>query len=574
MKRTVAIGLAAVAVIVPWAASGRASARQASSDLVRNKAACESLAAMAIPAASIGLPTTGATIAAATMVPAAPQTVTGERAVLATPEYCKVTGSINPVDKSAPKINFQVNLPAAWNRKLAQMGGSGSNGVIPVALTTGMHWGPESIPPNAPYALSRGFVVYGSDSGHQTAGRGTGAAGAAPPADWTTNDEAVANFAYAQMKKTHDVAVALVAAFYAQPIRRSYYLGSSQGGREALIVTQRFPQDYDGVFAQVPAHAYVHLSIGDALKRAQSQAGDGWIPPAKVPVIAREVLRQCDALDGIEDGLVSNYIACNRRFDPAVAPAALAAVRCAGGADTGDTCLSDAQITAANAVHGAVTYAFPLANGWTTFAGWGTGSESAANWKTLPARPTAASATFGMLRSRIVRDPAANLLEVDLASHAKAIQELSATLDATNPDLSAFKRRGGKLIMKVNTTDYTVNPRWVMDYYDKVASTMGAGAVDEFMRFYVAVGLFHNRNVGRNPLSNDLVPGYIDFISLLDDWVEQGKAPADRQVLTDVDTVPPFTVRASLPMCRYPMYPRYKGTGDPKIADSYACAQP
>ncbi len=118
-----------------------------------------------------------------------------------------MTGRISPVDPAAPPINFHVNLPASWNRKLAQVGGSGQNGVIPVALTTGMHWGPESIPPNAPYALSRGFVVYGSDSGHQSAG-GRGAAGTPPPADWTTNDEALTNFAYAQMKKTHDVAVA------------------------------------------------------------------------------------------------------------------------------------------------------------------------------------------------------------------------------------------------------------------------------------------------------------------------------------------------------------------------------
>ena len=179
-----------------------------------------------------------------------------------------------------------------------------------------MHWGPESIPPNAPYALSRGFVVYGSDSGHQAAG-GRGAPAAAPAADWTTNDEAFTNFAYAQMKKTHDVAVALVARFYGESIRRSYYLGSSQGGREALIVAQRFPQDYDGVFAQVPANTYVHLSIGEPLARAKAQAGDGWIPPAKVAVIGKEVLRQCDALDGIADGLVSNYMACDRRFDPA-----------------------------------------------------------------------------------------------------------------------------------------------------------------------------------------------------------------------------------------------------------------
>ena len=465
-----------------------------------------------------------------------------------------------------------MNLPTSWNRKLAQLGGSGNNGVIPVALTTGMQWGPESIPPSAPYALSRGFAVYGSDSGHQTSGAGRGGDPPAgpPPPDWTANDEAFTNFAFAQMKKTHDVAVTLVAKFYGEAIRRSYYLGSSQGGREALIVVQRFPQDYDGVFAQVPAHAYVHLSIGDPLARAKSQAGDGWIPPAKVAIVGKEVLRQCDALDGIEDGLVSNYPACNPKFDPEVTPNPLAAVRCPDGADAGTTCLSDAQILAANAVHASVSYPFPLGKGWTSFAGWPTGSESSTNWKTLQTKPTAAT-NFGVLRSRIVRDPAANLLDVDLATYAKELQQLSATIDATDPDLSAFKRRRGKLIMKVNTTDYTVNPRWVMDYYDKIEQTMGKSVVNEFLRFYVAVGIFHNRNVGRNPVTNALVPAYVDFIAMLDDWVEHGRAPSDTQVLSDMDTAPPFAVHATFPMCRYPMYPRYQGKGDPKAAGSYAC---
>jgi len=287
--------------------------------------------------------------------------------------------------------------------------------------------------------------------------------------------------------------------------------------------------------------------------------------------VAKEVLRQCDGLDGIEDGLVSNYIACNRRFDPAVTPEALAAVRCADGADTGETCLSDAQIKAANAVHGPVSLPFALHGGWTTFSGWGTGSESAANWRTLPSRPNPATANFGMLRTRIIREPGANVLEADLAKYAKEFQQLSTTMDATNPALSPFRRRGGKLIMKVNTTDYSVNPRWVMDYYDKVVQTMGAGAVNGFVRLYVAIGLFHNRNIGRNPLTGAQVPMYVDFIKLLDDWVEQGKAPADTQVLTDMDPTPPFKVNASLPMCRYPMFPRYKGAGDPKQAGSYTC---
>jgi feruloyl esterase len=112
-----------------------------------------------------------------------------------------------------------------------------------------------------------------------------------------------------------------------------------------------------------------------------------------------------------------------------------------------------------------------------------------------------------------------------------------------------------------------------MQYYDKVVEKMGAGPVDEFLRFYVAVGLFHNRNVGRNPLNDAPVPMYVDFIAMLDDWVEHGKAPADTQVLTDMDLTPPFAVRATFPMCRYPMYPRYKGAGDPKSAASYGCVK-
>ena len=185
MKRTLVV--ASLLLIVALTVTGSAFAPQAAA---RNKPSCDSLAGLAIAPASIGLPTTGATVTSAAFVGASPQAVNGERAVLAIPEYCKVVGSISPVDPSAPKINFQVNLPTSWNRKIAQLGGSGNNGVIPVALTTGMQWGPESIPPNAPYALSRGFVIYGSDSGHQT----SGAAAAPAPTrqqglrrrDWTT----------------------------------------------------------------------------------------------------------------------------------------------------------------------------------------------------------------------------------------------------------------------------------------------------------------------------------------------------------------------------------------------------
>ena len=204
-----------------WFGSGHAATQNGA---VRNRVGCDTLRRIRRAGHVDRSPDLGGHDRRRRLVPASPQAVAVDRAVLAIPEYCRVTGRIAPVDPAAPPINFHLNLPTSWNRKLAQLGGSGQNGVIPVALTTGMQWGPESIPPNAPYALSRGFVVYGSDSGHQGAG-GRGAAGAPPQPDWTTNDEAFTNFAYAQMKKTRDVAVALVARFYGESIRHSYYLG-------------------------------------------------------------------------------------------------------------------------------------------------------------------------------------------------------------------------------------------------------------------------------------------------------------------------------------------------------------
>jgi feruloyl esterase len=195
------------------------------------------------------------------------------------------------------------------------------------------------------------------------------------------------------------------------------------------------------------------------------------------------------------------------------------------------------------------------------------------NWKLIQTAPTSTTPVTGSLGSLVVRDPSATVQGFSLAPHRSRLQELSALLDATDPDLSAFQKRGGKLILKVNTTDYTVNPRWVYAYYDRVVSTMGEPAVDGFVRFYVGVGIFHNRNVGRNPITDEVVPGYVDFITMLDDWVETGKPPADAPTLSAMDPVPPFNVRWTVPMCRYPLYAKYRGDGDARTAKNFSCVR-
>jgi len=295
-----------------------------------------------IDARSIGLPSGGATIESAVLVAAAPLAVNPkppfgppppEVAVIpATPEYCKVIGAIGPVDAAAPPIRFQVNLPTQWNGSSVQFGGGGFNGV----LITGLGLLP-SARPDRPSPLMRGFVTYGTDSGHQNAP-------GVPLQAFALNDEALVNFAYASYKKVRDAAVELMKRRYGERPKKLYFVGSSEGGREGLTMAQRYPQDFDGIFSRVPVihwtglqHAGTRAGIGSM--------GDGWVRPAQVKLVNDAVLAACDASDGLADGIVSDAVGCRNRFD-------ITRLQCAPGA-SGDSCLSEAQVRAVQTLHSA-----------------------------------------------------------------------------------------------------------------------------------------------------------------------------------------------------------------------------
>jgi len=181
------------------------------------------------------------------------------------PAHCRVDGVFAPVDSAstARPINFRVILPASWTRRAAQLGGGGINGVIP--NLTGVEAGATG-----PSLLQRGFATYGSDSGHQLPAFGPRQGGpppAPPDQEWALNDEAIRNFGYAQMKKTHDVAMVLITRLYGERPRFNYYVGTSQGGREGLTVAQRYPADYDGVAANVPIVSFSTLMLAPELIR-------------------------------------------------------------------------------------------------------------------------------------------------------------------------------------------------------------------------------------------------------------------------------------------------------------------
>jgi feruloyl esterase len=158
-----------------------------------------------------------------------------------TPAYCKVLGFIAPIDSTAPPINFQVNLPITWNGKAIQYGGGGLNGV----LVTGLAFLRDA-PPNVPMPLAQGYVTLGTDSGHQNT--------AMPEVHaFGLNAEAVLNHGYASYKKVHDIAAEIARTAYSQEVSRFYFFGGSEGGRQALMMAQRFPRDYDGIVSVVPA---------------------------------------------------------------------------------------------------------------------------------------------------------------------------------------------------------------------------------------------------------------------------------------------------------------------------------
>src|SRR5437773_2052659 len=248
---------------------------------------CLALRDLKIPATSIGLPTNGATIVSATFVTAAD-------AGNANGEFCKVLGGIHAVEPTAPDITFEVNLPTRWNNRVLQMGEGGFDGT----LVTGLGGASNQIP-TSPTPLASGYVTAGSDSGHESAGGFDGR--------FALNAEAFANFGRLQIKKTHDVAMALVQKRYGALPRHSYFIGGSQGGHEALIAALFYPADYDGIVSHYPAYdlTLMHLAAQHRA-RALFRSPDAWISPDKMKTITAAVYAACDGLDGVADGIISN----------------------------------------------------------------------------------------------------------------------------------------------------------------------------------------------------------------------------------------------------------------------------
>jgi feruloyl esterase len=532
---------------------------------------CEQLSGLTIPAAAIGLPTHGGAVTSAALVPASAQTG------VALPEYCKVLASIRPVDPRAPAIDFELALPSQWNRKMLMLGGGGYDGVIP--STAG---NVPAGPADRPVPLARGYAVVASDSGHQA--QAPGLAGLMD-ASFAFNAESLQNYAGDALKKTHDAAVYLIRARYAseRPVR-AYFAGGSTGGREALEVLVRWPQDWDGAISLYPAWNAIALDLQvGRVARALARPG-GYLSQAKRELLYEASLAVCDELDGAPDGIVSNVAACNVRFDPATATWKGQPLRCPDGQDTGDTCLSDAQLATLRVYDTPIVFQFPLASGETQYPGYNVygadlGRASPKPFQDIvtllalgteaPANPVPAHAPSlnlfwdHWIRNFVARDVDYDALRVDpqnLGALRARVDALSRLLDINQTDLSAFAAKGGKLLIAHGTADVLVSTRSTEQYFERLCSSLGASKVHDFARFYEIPGYGHAVSTVFNAAW--------DSLTTLENWVEKDLAPP-AQIVTDTVGSPGRT----RPLCEYPSWPRYRGEGDLNVASSFVCTE-
>jgi feruloyl esterase len=523
--------------------------------------ACTALAGQKLPASYSTLATSGATIRQAELVlHGDPNNRNGE--------YCKVRGAIHPVDPQGLDIEFQVNLPTDWNKKALHFGGSGFNGILQTGLAhpessllyqedwLGHSEITEAQRKGPPTPLKQGYVTFGSDSGHQ--------AKTFWDASFGVNQEALDNFAGDQMKKVKDLA--LVQRRYGTGPQQVYFAGGSEGGREALVIVQRYPAEYDGLIAVYPVINWVPKALHDngMVRALYADGGVNWIDPDENRLINKVVKDTCDGLDNLVDGIVSNIAACATKEAEI-----LATLRCPGGTDAGSACLSAGEIAVVRAFNTPRQFDFPLANNFTSMPGYSqlVGADLGILFGSRPVPSVPPSLEHdglmgvfadNAIRFQIVKNAQLDTFTWEPRNHAQEILAASQLLDAMSTDLAAFQRNGGKLIIIHGTEDEMVTPYGTIDYYQQLVARYGAGALGEFVKFYLVPGFSHGAGTFYSR---------IESVKALDAWVAQGVEP---QTLVAEDQNPANGGRTR-PVCHWPAYPSYKGQGDASNWQNFEC---
>ncbi|WP_316206719.1 MULTISPECIES: tannase/feruloyl esterase family alpha/beta hydrolase [unclassified Bradyrhizobium] len=459
------------------------------------------------------------------------------------PAFCRVRGVISPVPGS--RVGFELWLPqAGWNGKLEMVGNGGYSSAIAYKAM-----GP---------LLRRGYATVATDTGH------TGD----DPGFAIDRPEAIVDWGYRAVHVSIGVAKSVVAEFYGEAPKHSYFAGCSTGGHQALMEAQRYPADFDGIIAGDPGNNRTHLNAGFLWQFVKNHRPDLSliIPPLKLAAITDAVVKTCRGKDGglPADNFLTDPEACDFRAEQMLCKQ-----------DDADDCLTQEQANALNAMYDG---ARDSRNGAQVYYGWPKGSENSARvlaalpgWSLYWADPIHPERPARLNFWKVWAFPDTNWdwHRFDFGSAMKAVDDrLASEINAMSPDLSAFKAAGGKLIHYHGLADPVVPPRDSIDYYERVEAMVSADkradAGADFYRLFLAPGLYH--------CEGGPGPNVLDTQVALEAWVENGEAPETIGATKFRNDRPSDGIEMSRPLCPYPKMARYRGEGDPADAANYACA--
>lgn len=505
--------------------------------------ACEALAALQLPGIDWK-------VSSAVVNPAGPFSV--DQGTVELPQHCKLQAEIDPrtgVGGRHYGIGLELRLPAEWNGKFFFQGGGGMDGLIRPAIGT-----MPTSDSTAKLALARGYAVASTDAGHEGQDGSFGA-----------DQQARIDYYYRAIEVVSQVSRRVIATYYGAAPKRAYFVGCSNGGRQGLIAAQRFPLLFDGVVAGDPAFNLTRAGVAElwddkSFLRIAPKDAEGRpvlsraYSDADLTLLSDSIVAKCDALDGLKDGSIDNPQACH--YDPAV-------LTCK--AEKRADCLSEDQVAALKAAFGGpkTSDGTPIYSDWPYDAGLGTLGWRF--WK-LGTSPTAESnalnMTLGLEATRSIhRDayqPPLNPQTFDFDTAAAKSKNASALEDATYTAMTSFYGHGGKLILFTGMSDPIFSANDLIRYYQTLqADNGGEAAAKNWARLYLIPGMTH---CGRGPALADFDP-----LTALEAWVENGEAP--EQIAAKGKSFPGRT----RPICSYPAYPHYRGTGSIDDAASFAC---
>ncbi len=509
---------------------------------------CEKLAQLALPHTQINSAQTVA--AGAFILPAGvPPWMAGDPSFFkGLPAFCRITATAKPSPDSDIKI--EVWMPSSgWNGKFRGQGNGGFAGQIDYRVLG--------------FAVAQGYASAATDTGHAAEGG---------DASWALgHPEKIVDFAYRAIHEMTVIGKATAKAFYGDAPQRAYFANCSNGGRQALMEAQRFPDDYDGILAGAPANYWTHL-LSSALYDAQATTLDpaSYIPANKIPAIAKAVNEACDAKDGVTDGILNDPRRCH--FDPA-------SLLCKAG--DSDACLTQPQVTALKKLYEGAHDS----KGNQIFPGFLPGGEEGGGgwplWITGPGPGKSLLFVFGGgFFSDMVYEKAdwdykkANLDEAVAAADKK----FANVLNATDTNLKPFESHGGKLIIYHGWNDAAIAALNSINYYESVRNKMGKQEADSFLRLFMVPGMQHCGGgpgpdvFGALGFSSSNDPQHNMYMAL-EQWVEKGSAPST-VIATKQAGEGAATVKMTRPLCAYPQVAKYKGTGDTNDAANFTCAAP